>query len=185
MFVAAGASFFETVPGVGVLFPGEAVLTGISATIDDGPRRFLAVAVILAAWSGDQVNYWIARLGTRRLTLADDDSDPAASRSARAFQRALALLRAHGVWTVLIGRLIPFVRSFVPAAAGVARIPPVPFALASAVGCLLWASLWLGAGSALRVVLDWPPPVLAIMVLSAVVSVAVVVLRRRRGKMVG
>lgn len=180
--MAGAASFFETVPGVGVFFPGEAVITGVSATINEAPRRFLAIVVVLAAWSGDQTNYWIARIGTRRLTLADEGSDPSASRSARAFQRAMALLRTHGVWTVVIGRLIPFVRSFIPAAAGVARIAPVPFALASAVGCILWATLWLGAGSALRVMLDWPPPVLALIGLGVVMGLGAAVLRRRHIK---
>lgn len=182
--VAGAAAFLETVPGVGVFFPGEAVLAGAAATIDGTPRHYLGVTVVLAAWTGDQVNFWIARLSTRHLRLAGKAA-PSARRSVRAFQGAMALLRAHGVWAVLVGRLIPVVRSFIPAAAGVARIPPVPFALASAVGCVLWASLWLGAGSVLRAALDQHPAVVALVVVGATGCGLGALIHRLRGQPAG
>lgn len=180
--VAASAAFAETIPGVGVFLPGEAVITSVATVIDSTPRHVLGPAVLVAAWSGDQTNYWVARRGSRRFTSTHTGTEPEGT----PFRRATVLLRRHGVKTVLIGRLVPFVRSFIPAAAGVARVGPVPFALASAVGCLIWTSLWLGAGRALQSLLDEPVPPWAALALSglgvATCVVVSVLWRRHRAR---
>lgn len=59
-----------------------------------------------------------------------------------------ARFRQQGVWGVLLGRLIPVVRSFISYPAGAARMPFFAFLAATTAGSLLWITFWtvLGAG---------------------------------------
>lgn len=52
----------------------------------------------------------------------------------------------HGPKAVLIGRLVPLVRSLISVPAGVERMRVAPFLLLTAVGSLLWNSLLIVAG---------------------------------------
>jgi membrane protein DedA with SNARE-associated domain len=80
---------------------------------------------------------WVDRHG-RWLTLCGDDIDKASRWFAR-----------HGPWAVLVGRLVPGVRTFVSIPAGFARMPIVPFALATAIGTVGWSAALAFAGRAL------------------------------------
>lgn len=99
--------------------------------------------VIIAATAGSLAGGWLwyevgRRVGERRLrkwvehhgawlTLSPDDVD----RAQQWFQR-------HGRVAVLMGRLVPGVRTFVSLPAGFARMPRWAFLLSSALGTALW-----------------------------------------------
>lgn len=57
--------------------------------------------------------------------------------------------REKGMMAVLLGRLVPTVRTLISVPAGIARMPFVPFLLFSAVGTVAWTSLLALAGYAL------------------------------------
>lgn len=65
----------------------------------------------------------------------------------------------HGALSVMLGRLVPAVRSLISLPAGVARMAPAPFLAWSALGTLLWSSLLCALGYALEsryeAVKDW------------------------------
>jgi membrane protein DedA with SNARE-associated domain len=63
--------------------------------------------------------------------------------------RAEAWLHRHGPRAVLIGRMIPLVRSLVSVPAGIARMPRPQFLLSTALGSLLWNTAFISAGFAL------------------------------------
>jgi membrane protein DedA with SNARE-associated domain len=63
--------------------------------------------------------------------------------------RADAWFARRGQAAVLVGRLIPGVRSLVSLPAGAARMPLGRFVLWTAIGSAVWNSLLLGAGMAL------------------------------------
>jgi membrane protein DedA with SNARE-associated domain len=69
----------------------------------------------------------------------------------------------HGGKAVLIGRLVPAVRTLISVPAGIAKMPLLPFLLYSATGTLAWTALLGGAGfileSQYRRVADWLDPV--------------------------
>ncbi|WP_226532468.1 DedA family protein [Microbacterium paraoxydans] len=54
-----------------------------------------------------------------------------------------------GAWTVLVGRMVPGVRSLISIPAGAARMNLVTFSLFTIVGSGLWNTLLLGVGAAL------------------------------------
>lgn len=68
--------------------------------------------------------------------------------------RAERWFERRGHLAVLFGRMIPIVRSLVSVPAGVARMPVRKFVVYTAVGSLVWNSLFIGAGYLLGV--QWP-----------------------------
>src|SRR5699024_10505172 len=60
---------------------------------------------------------------------------------------AADLLRRRGPSALVVSRLLPLVRTLVPAAAGAARMRYRRFLTGSALGTLLWSALWLSAGA--------------------------------------
>lgn len=92
---------------------------------------------------GASVPYWVARLGGR----------PLVDRFAKLFHIHLEYLekieqqcRKWGVGIVLVGRLIPGVRTLVSIPAGLVRIPFPKFFLATFAGAYVWCTLLIGAG---------------------------------------
>src|SRR5690606_32890495 len=80
-----------------------------------------------------------ARRHGRWLTLDEDDIDSAC----RWFQR-------HGRMALVIGHLVPAVRTLISVPAGVSRMHLVPFLVASAVGTIAWTSILAAAGYVLE-----------------------------------
>ena len=81
---------------------------------------------------------WVHRHG-KWLTLSAHDLD-----------RAHDWFRRHGNTAVLLGRLVPGVRTFISLPAGFTRMAVVPFLLYSAIGTLLWTTALAYAGVALQ-----------------------------------
>lgn len=71
----------------------------------------------------------------RWLTMSSSDVDAASDR-----------FRQHGNWSVLLGRLIPTVRTLISVPAGVANMPLGRFLLFSSIGTLLWTAALALAG---------------------------------------
>lgn len=106
----------------------------------------------VGAWVGaDRLKHWSRRHG-RWLTITPDDIDT-----------SCAWFQQHGGKAVLIGRLVPAVRTFISVPAGVAGMPLAPFLAYSAVGTVAWTGLLAGAGFMLQsqytAVADWMSPV--------------------------
>ncbi|WP_082600806.1 DedA family protein [Agromyces sp. Root81] len=64
-------------------------------------------------------------------------------------ERGAAWFHRHGRWSVLVGRMIPGVRSLISLPAGADRMPLAWFCLFTAIGSGLWNSLLIGVGAAL------------------------------------
>ncbi len=90
----------------------------------------------------------------------------------------------YGGWSVVIGRLLPVVRTYISLPAGVAEMPFGPFLLYSLIGSAPWTLALLLAGRALGG--NWQSighavsRVDAVLVLVVVVIVALLLWRRRR-----
>lgn len=88
---------------------------------------------------GEQrVRHWVARYG-RWLTISAHDLD-----------QAQAWFRRHGRIAVLIGRLVPGVRTFVSFPAGFARMPLWPFLWYSTIGTVAWTAVLAYSGVVLK-----------------------------------
>ena len=61
-------------------------------------------------------------------------------------ERAHTFFEQYGGKSVILGRFVPIVRTFVPFVAGAAQMTPAWFVIYNAVGAVAWVSLCLGAG---------------------------------------
>ena len=135
--------------------PSELIMTfggALAAGAVPGTQLSLA-GVILAGVAGNVAGSYIAyavgryggqpllrrlsegRLG-RRL-LRENDLD-----------RAIAWFDRHGGKAVLIGRMLPVVRTFISLPAGIAEMPAVRFGIYTTIGCIPWTAALAVAGYA-------------------------------------
>jgi membrane protein DedA with SNARE-associated domain len=105
----------------------------------------------------------------------------------REIDRAAAWFERRGSAAVLVGRVIPVVRTFISLPAGFAAMPPVRFGVYTTLGCIPWTAALGIAGYALGA--NWQsvangfhgPTYVIAGILVAAVAVAVIV-RVRRGR---
>ena len=64
-------------------------------------------------------------------------------------EKAEHYFRDYGGRSLVIGRFIPFVRTFIPLAAGIARYPYSKFLVFNTLGALLWGAGFIIVGSLL------------------------------------
>ncbi len=130
--------FVESGLLVGFFLPGDTVLfaAGLLAAREGSGLSLpvLAIGVAIAAIAGDAVGYWTGR------RLGRPWVERRAGRAARHLPRAEAFYQRWGVSAVVIARFIPWVRTFTPIVAGMARMPYPRFLAANVVGALLWGS---------------------------------------------
>ncbi len=165
--------------GLGAVLPGEVAISGLAANVDGVlPLLALGIAVALGASAGDHLGYVIGRVSGPRLR----GSRLIARLGRNRWDRATDLMQAHGFWAILVSRLLPFVRTVMPAVAGAAHLRYPRFAVASLVGAAGWSAVWVGAGAGLAAsgLLDNTPLVIAAVAGVAVVALVVRVVRKRR-----
>lgn len=99
-------------------------------------------------------------------------------------EHASAWFSRHGRSSVLLGRLVPGVRSLVSLPAGAQRMPLATFTLFTAVGSGVWNLLLVGAGYAFATQWDvvgrWASTLSNVVVVALVVLAAVALVRRAR-----
>lgn len=128
--------FVETGVVVMPFLPGDSLLFVVGALCGVGLMSLpLAMALlVLAAALGDQMNYSIGRhVGPRVFGWEQSRFFNKA-----AFDRTHAFYERYGAFTLIAGRFMPFVRTFVPFVAGVAEMTRSRFTLFNVLGALLW-----------------------------------------------
>jgi len=128
--------FVETGVVVMPFLPGDSLLFVVGALCGVGFMSFpLAVAVLLAAAIlGDQCNYLIGRYFGPKVFQWEQ------SRyfNKRAFLQTHAFYERWGGITIVVGRFMPFIRTFAPFVAGVAEMSRTKFTLYNVGGAILW-----------------------------------------------
>jgi membrane protein DedA with SNARE-associated domain len=134
-----------------VPIPSELIMTfggALAAAAVPGTRLNL-VGVIAAGVAGNVAGSYVAwavgkyggqpalRRWGRRLRLREHELD----RATRWFGR-------HGRRAVLIGRLLPVVRTFISLPAGIAQMDPLRFGIYTTIGCIPWTTALACAGYA-------------------------------------
>ena len=174
-------AFAESAFGLGFVVPGEtAVLTLGAATASGGQLTAAMVTVAVGAMAGDHTGYLLGRRYGTRLR----ETKVVRRIGVQHWDRATGLLRRHGVPALIVSRLLPAVRTLVPAAAGAAGVRYGRFLAGSVVGAGLWSGLWVGMGAAARAALPQMASTLGTAGWIAFAGVALVVatllmLRRR------
>lgn len=128
---------------------------GLGAVIAAGSAGSLAGAVF---W------YSVGRyLGAERLTQLTRKHGRWLAVTPQDIERSAIWFQRHGRKAVLVGRLIPTVRTFISVPAGIALMPLGVFLVYSAVGTVVWTTLLTLAGYWLQAqyarIADWMDPV--------------------------
>jgi membrane protein DedA with SNARE-associated domain len=124
----------------GVPLPGETALIAAGVLAARGDMDIVEVIVVAAAAAiiGDNVGYWVGRLGGRRLLERWEPLERHASRvlpwSERFFER-------HGAKTIFLGRFFAVLRVTAAWLAGISRMHWWRFFLWNAAGGICWAVL--------------------------------------------
>nr|WP_227467493.1 DedA family protein [Nocardioides lijunqiniae] len=143
---APGVGFATALETVFPPVPSEAVLPLAGYTASQGHYGLAAAIAWATAGSlvGALVLYYAgARLGAERLEAVAERIPLVHGRDV---ERAMEWFDRHGRTAVLLGRLVPGVRSLISIPAGVNRMPLLQFAGYTTAGSLLWNGLLIGAG---------------------------------------
>lgn len=136
--------YSETGLVIAPFLPGDSLLFVAGALCGMGALQleWLVPLLILAAFSGDNTNYWIGRLiGMRLLNRVN-------ARIIRPdhLAKARAFYEKHGGKTVILARFLPIIRTFVPFVAGIGMMRYRLFVLFSALGSVVWITSLTVAG---------------------------------------
>jgi membrane-associated protein len=137
--------FFEVAIVIGFFVPGEiaTIIGGVIASQHHANVVLMIVVVVVAATVGNVVGYDVGRvLGpwifARR---------PLAGHAG--VTRAQKLVVRRGGPAVVAGRFVVFVRAVLPGLVGMSGMTRRHFAVFSAVGAVVWGTLWVLVGFAL------------------------------------
>jgi membrane-associated protein len=175
--------FCETGLVVTPFLPGDSLLfvAGTLWATAGMDAAALCATLVVAAVSGDNVNYWIGRyLGPRVFRW-----EGSRLFNRRALDTTCEFYARHGGKTVVIARWLPLVRTFAPFVAGIGKMAYPRFLLFSVGGGMLWvvALVYLGVffGNLPIVKQNLTIAIFAIIVLS-LAPLAIGVLRQRLKK---
>jgi len=139
-----GLALAESGLGLGVLVPGETAVVILAATMSSTFGMVtLAIVVALGASAGDHVGYLLGRRYGDSLR----ESRAVQRLGQQHFDRATGLVRRRGGSAIFLTRLVPIVRTLMPAAAGASGLSYRRFAPASLAGSMTWSAAYVGGGS--------------------------------------
>ena len=141
IFVETGFVVMPFLPGVSLLF-----VAGALCAVGGMDLYVLMALLTTAAILGDALNYSIGRFIGNKVFSWED------SRwfNRKAFDQAHAFYEKYGPITIVLGRFMPFIRTFAPFVAGVAHMRYPIFAFYNIVGGILWVcsltalGYWIG-----------------------------------------
>ena len=129
IFAETGLVFAPFLPGDSLLFVAGA-LCGLNAL----QLHWLMPLLMLAAFSGDNTNYWVGRLVGMRLF----HRVKGRFIKHEHLEKTHAFYEKHGGKTVVVARFMPIIRTFAPFVAGIGVMRYRLFVLYSALGSLAW-----------------------------------------------
>jgi membrane protein DedA with SNARE-associated domain len=144
-------SFGESFAFLSLLFPGTSILIVAGTLMSAGSLPYwpLLLGAVIGAVLGDSVSFWLGRRyggGIARIWPFARNPDLLTS-GVRFFER-------HGGKSVFIGRFFGPVRSVIPLAAGIMRMPRGRFWFANITSAIVWGPMLLLAGDVIGSVGD-------------------------------
>ncbi len=140
--------FFVIFAETGFVFtpflPGDSLLFAIGTLTALGSLNvyFCFLLVVVAALSGDNMNYWIGHfLGAKILK-----KNSGRFIKKEYLDKTHAYFEKYGGKTIIIARFVPIVRTFTPFTAGIGRMNYLKFISYSITGAVLWSGLLIFAG---------------------------------------
>ncbi|MBU3181281.1 DedA family protein [Clostridium psychrophilum] len=136
--------FIETGLVVTPFLPGDSMLFAAGALAGIGSMNIvtLLIVVYLAAVLGDTANYHIGKKVGNKILAKEEVKFI----NKEYLIKAQTFYEKHGSMTIVVGRFIPIIRTFVPFVAGVSKMNYSNFILYNIIGGGVWVSLFLGGG---------------------------------------
>ena len=140
VFVETGLVVMPFLPGDSLLF-----ITGALCGSGHMSLPLTLLVLLVAAVMGDQLNYQIGRRVGQTVWQWEGRWF-----NRRAFEQAHQFYERHGGITIVLARFMPFIRTFAPFVAGVARMDRAVFTAYNLIGALIWvgglglAGYWFG-----------------------------------------
>ncbi len=136
--------FCETGLVVTPFLPGDSLLF-VAGTLAAAGAMYvhgLFALLVLAAFSGDNTNYWIGRFAGPRVFRLERSRllNPAH------LERTHRFYEKHGGKTVIFARFLPIVRTFAPFVAGIGRMTYPKFLFYSFSGSVFWIGFFVFGG---------------------------------------
>lgn len=141
IFVETGLVVMPFLPGDSLLF-----VTGALCGLGLLNLPLVIILLLVAAITGDQVNYSIGRYVGPRVF----QWEKSRFFNKDAFNAAHAFYDRYGGVTIILARFLPFLRTFAPFVAGVAQMRRSRFILFNVLGAVIWvvgfvlAGYWFG-----------------------------------------
>lgn len=121
--------------------------SGAVASVNHTNFFVILLLSILAGLIGTGFCYTIGWFGGGAIISAIERRFP---KSRKGIDTSYDKFKQHGAAAVCIGRVIPLIRTYIALVAGAAKLNPVTFFSASAIGIALWNTLLIGLGYILR-----------------------------------
>jgi len=136
--------FAETGLVIAPVLPGDSLLfvAGALCGMDALQLQWLMPLLMLAAFSGDNTNYWIGRL----LGLSLIKKLGGRLIKTEHLDKTHAFYEKHGGKTILFARFLPIIRTFAPFVAGIGLMRYRLFVMFSAAGSLAWITFFTVGG---------------------------------------
>jgi membrane-associated protein len=136
--------YSETGLVIAPFLPGDSLLFVAGALCGMGALKleWLAPLLVLAAFSGDNTNYWVGRLVG--ISLLKHAGERLIKREH--IDKTHAFYERHGGKTVILARFLPIIRTFAPFVAGIGMMRYRRFVLFSALGSVAWITSLTVAG---------------------------------------
>ncbi len=139
--------FIETAAVIMPFLPGDSLLFAAGALAANPEMSFhvglFMVLFFFAAFVGDTCNFYIGRTLGYRLVhhrffskFINEDN----------IREAEDYFEKHGSGSIILGRYLPIVRTFVPFVAGISQFPVSSFVKRAFIGALSWSLIATGAG---------------------------------------
>ncbi len=139
IFIETGLVAMPFLPGDSLLF-----MAGLSARAGHLNLSYLLILLFIAAVVGDNVNYWVGRKIGLKVFHLKLKGKPIVQQ--KHLDAAHAFFEKHGTKAIIMARFVPFVRTFVPFAAGVSEMSYKKYLVFDVVGGALWIGSLLSAG---------------------------------------
>jgi membrane-associated protein len=135
--------FMETGLVVTPFLPGDSLIfaAGTLAAMDAFNIIILYITILVAAFIGDTVNYWIGHaIGPKAFKLKNRFIKQEYLAKAQRFYEK------HGGKAIILSRFVPIVRTFAPFVAGIGTMEYKKFLLYNLIGGWMWVSLFVFGG---------------------------------------
>jgi len=126
----------ESLPAIGAIVPGTAIIVGLSALVPSGVLIVwpLLASATLGAIAGDAFAFWLGhRYHARILSAWPFSRYPAAVRHSERF------FKKYGARSIFFARFLPGVRAFVPLLAGTLGMHVARFYVVNVISAAIWA----------------------------------------------